>query len=225
MKSLSCFVLAALACIGSAAGISPKFSADLDRAEAALAAGDAAQAEALAGLVRMPVIRCELPAGATWEQKEAARRGFAMWTGALDGAVEFQLAEPAQGDVRLVFSPQVWHAGQDVAGKAVWSRTAQKWAMGSWSSLLSATLHIRTEIQGRPRSVNEMAATVAHELGHLMGLADSDNMDHLMGPALEGQAASGPSPEEAEALKSLQARADELLFSARVHLGTFRTEG
>lgn len=194
-------------------------------AEAALAQGDAAQAEAYAVLVSMPVITYELPSGAAPQHVSAADKAEAMWERALHGSVDFQRVAPGQGSVRVRFEQEVILGGRQVAGRAIWSKTAQKWAMGGWSSLFSATVHVRTVHEGLERSEDELAQTLAHEFGHLLGLADSANPEDLMGPCVPGFRPAGPSYEEAAALDQILARAEQVRFTAQAFLGTSRTEG
>jgi hypothetical protein len=229
MKLLSTILMAAAAASSFGAShsglASPRFASDLAAAEKALVAGDAEQAEAYALAVRRPVIRYELAPSATQLQVEAVRRAAAIWEKALEGRVEFIEVPATTGDVRITFSERVTFMGKDVAGKAVWSRAIQKLGFSGWISTLSATLHIRTEVDGSVRPLEELARTVAHEMGHLMGLADSRNPRAVMGPDMPGLTPIAPTADEAAALMDLHAHAEELLLLARLHLGTMSQEG
>ena len=65
---------------------------------------------------------------------------------------------------------------------------------------LKATIYVRDNVMGRPIRADEVVNFVAHEAGHMLGLADVSREDRLMGPMVVGRTKTGPLPEEVDAV-------------------------
>jgi predicted Zn-dependent protease len=194
----------------------PKMLKDLNTARTAADSGDYAKAEALVQLVRCPDIKVELPAGATTEQKEALIEAAAIWENALHGAVDFQIVEPGQGQVRVGFKKDVFFAGVASMGRATWNRQLVNFGWGNYGTHISASIEVRTQLFGKECRKEEIRHALAHELGHVLGLDDSSKLGDIMGPHNPERPATAPSYEEAAALSELHWEAYQIEMVAKL---------
>ncbi len=193
----------------------PKMLKDLDTARAAAEVGDYSRAEALVHLVRCPDIKVELPANATQVQKEALEEAAAVWEDALQGAVDFQIVEPGQGQVRISFMQDVFFAGVASMGRATWNRQLVSYGWGTYGTHISASIEVRTQLLGRECRKEEIRHALAHELGHVLGLDDSSRLGDIMGPHNPASPAEAPSGEETAALAELHWEAYQIEMVAK----------
>jgi len=99
----------------------------------------------------------------------ALRDAVAAWKRQLPELTIEVVQDPAKANWTIQFQPSVQCRGVQVAG------------ITKWRSMSEGTIEIRT-VLGRPYPQAHMCATITHELGHVLGLADHDDTDHLMGP-------------------------------------------
>lgn len=124
-------------------------------------------------------------------------KGIEAWNVAL-GEPVFQF-RPAgtPADVTVRFVRSLASRGGDVQGFVDATRQ-MSWGGGRGHAYkLRATIYVRDNVEGRPLRPEEIMNVVAHETGHLLGLADNPRVDRLMGPMVVGRAKVGPTPEEA----------------------------
>lgn len=104
-----------------------------------------------------------------------------MWEGALGGRV-FVVVESGPVDVWVRFQPDVCIDGAEVAGHATWTRGVLNPEVDP-KVVLTARVAIRTlRPDDKPMTFAQLRACAAHELGHVLGLQDSENEADLMGP-------------------------------------------
>lgn len=138
------------------------------------------------------------------------------WTKALDGTVEFRnVTDPARADIVIRFKPSVLMGKEQVAGYANWKRLLKSDGGHLESSSFKADLQIRTSnLDGRPMPFDCVRHEIAHEIGHILGLEDSDAVGDLMGPLDVDHPVEGPLPFEALAVKQLRDEAHRIRTEA-----------
>ena len=125
-------------------------------------------------------------------------RGLDSWNSAL-GERTFRLRPSGTAaDVTVRFVPSIDRGG-DVQGFVDITRTL-RWSSSTHEYRLKATIYVRDNVMGRPIRADEVVNVVAHEAGHLLGLADVSREDRLMGPMVVGRTKAGPLPEEVDAV-------------------------
>ncbi len=136
--------------------------------------------------------------------RRAAISAADQWERALGREVRFFWTDPSSAEVRVTFAPSVRLGGAEVAGKAVWRRGILDWGHGQADYTLSATIHVRTELDGRAFPEPAIRQTLLHELGHVLGLDDSPVLGHVMGPVDPSRPVSEPALSELESLLALR---------------------
>lgn len=130
----------------------------------------------------------------------SVRRGLEAWNAAL-GERPFRMLSPGSAaDVTVRFVPNLDSEGGDVQGMVTATRQ-MSWSSRDHSYQLRGVIYVRDNVEGRPLRPEEVVNVVAHEAGHLLGLADVRRRDRLMGPLVVGRPRSGPEPEEIEAVQ------------------------
>lgn len=193
----------------------PKVTKDLATARQAAASGDWAKAEALVQLVRNPQILVEAPDDATPVQLQALEEATAIWEHAMGGAIDFQIVAQGSGQVRVKFEKDVYFSGYAAMGRATWSRQLIEYGWGSYGSQVSASIQIRTQLNGKECRLEQLRHALAHELGHVLGLDDSPRLGDIMGPQVDGPSPVEPSEEELSALSELHWEAFQVELMAR----------
>ena len=127
-------------------------------------------------------------------------RGLASWNDALGERPFRMLAAGSAADVTVRFVPSLDSVGGDVQGMVTATRQ-MSWSSRDHSYHLHGVIVVRDNVEGRPLRPEEVVNVVAHEAGHLLGLADVRRRDRLMGPLVVGHPRSGPEPEEVEAVQ------------------------
>ena len=131
------------------------------------------------------------------------------WQDALGGEIRLRrLPEGERCGIAIRFQPDVREEGAPVAGYVNWLRETGR--------PVSGTVRIRTvRPDGSAMPGRAMRAVVLHEMGHLLGLDDTDRSDEAMGPLAVSDPVARPSRGEADAVRALRAEAERLLRNAR----------
>jgi hypothetical protein len=131
------------------------------------------------------------------------------WEKALDDTVTFrEVTDPATADVVVRFKQGVFMGSEPVAGYANWKRTFKADGPHVQSVSFKADLQIRTvNLDGQSMPFECVRHEIAHEVGHVLGLEDSDTTGDLMGPLDVNHPVSGPQSYEAEAVRQLRSDA------------------
>ena len=144
--------------------------------------------------------------------RAAVDSALEAWTTALDDTVRLYRADDRrQSGIVVRFQNDVRERGAPVAGYVNWKRTADAAGGG-----VTGTVQVRDEdLDGSPMPARAMGHIVLHEMGHLLGLDDSDREGDAMGPLNVSRPVSAPTRAEAEAVQDLRADAARLLREAR----------
>lgn len=134
------------------------------------------------------------------------------WESELEGSVHFrQSADPATADVAVSFKPCIEMRGQEIAGYVNWKRTITTSGTGDIKWKYHANMQIRTvNVDQAPMSFESMRHAAMHELGHVLGLDDSDQQGDVMGPLNVRCPVTAPKPHEVMAVHDLRIRAEQL---------------
>ena len=153
--------------------IQPKVKSDLREAERLLSIGDWPKALAHALIFDPPYIGVradylavppELRQGAA----NALAAAASMWHAQTGGQIAFRPL--SGGAVKLIFHGRVVAGGTYVAGDSRWSSTVRS-EFGQSRRILSATVDVSLQgPTGTLRTLNSIQNTIAHELGHVIGL-------------------------------------------------------
>ncbi len=161
-----------------------------------------------AHLIRVRV-DCPLPPAQQGIYRNAVAGAFYMWEDAM-GAKLFRITETATPDVVIHFQPDVVNRGSEVAGHIDWKRGVTP----AGDPILSATIQIRMQRgNGVPMSFEQLRGCLSHELGHVLGLSDSDSVGDVMGAMNFANPAEAIRPEEVANLISLRNEALSLRVS------------
>jgi hypothetical protein len=135
---------------------------------------------------------------------ESVAKGLDVWNQEL-GEDVFRLRPTGEkSDVVVKFVRSLDGEGQDVQGMVQAARELS-WSSRDRAYRLRATIFVRDNAGGRRLRADEAVAVVAHEAGHLLGLADVQRDDRLMGPMTIGYPHSGPYPSEVQAVLDYRA--------------------
>jgi len=134
---------------------------------------------------------------------ESVAQGLDRWNESL-GEKIFRFAPIGEEDVTVKFVRSVDQGGGDAQG-FIEAKREMSWSDRSHSYRLHATIFVRDNLYGRSVRADEVVAIVAHEAGHLLGLADIDRDDRLMGPLMAGHPHDGPADEEVAAVRTYRA--------------------
>lgn len=146
------------------------------------------------------------------EQKrcvDALNAAIAQWSEALNGQVRFTRIDT--GGIVITFQPDLESRGRPVGGHTKWRRDVKVGANGELQPTLEASIWIRTrQPSGRQMSFDHLRHISSHELGHVLGLADSNRIGDVMGPLDLGRPARAIAQREIEALRAIRERALDL---------------
>ena len=190
---------------------------------ACLASGDRALAAAHARLILVShQIKIRIStAGFSPVEADRCRRALIeacdIWQRALDDSFEFILVDAqTQADVYAIFQPDVRLQGEQVAGYVRWQRTLQADAGKVVLQGFRADMQLRTETPGgQPMPLAAMRHEACHELGHVLGLDDTDKVGAVMGPLDIEHPVSGPTVAEIDTVRQIRQDANQLLTDSQ----------
>jgi len=138
------------------------------------------------------------------------------WERALDDTVSFrEVTDPNEAEIVIRFKPNVMMGKEPVAGYANWKRTLHSDGPKVNEVKFRADLQIRTiNLDGQPMALDCVRHEIAHEVGHILGLEDSDSTSDLMGPLDTSRPMHRPQPYEAQAVKKLREEARKIRTDA-----------
>lgn len=193
--------------------VQPRVRELVKSAEEAFSNGDFEKSVACAELVRLnrtltySVDVSSLPVDQQAVATQAVDKAIEGWKSSL-GDVTFNPSARNRALIRIKFAPSIRDMGREVAGFAVWQRQVLDWGNGRYSGRLSGDITVRsTDLNGEPIGFDAMVHSAGHEIGHLLGLWDSPNMDDIMGPISLRQPVTRPSEREVRALQDARLEA------------------
>lgn len=143
----------------------------------------------------------------------ALHSAFQTWSDALNGDVHFnEVATPAEATISIHFQPNVYMGHEAVAGFVNWKRTINNDGNKVLSKNFTADLQLRTlGLDLTPMPASAMHHEACHELGHVLGLDDSDHVGDLMGPLDVSHPVDKPTTKEVAAVRMIRAEAHKIL--------------
>ncbi len=198
--NLMAALLAALVTLAAAtpAPIEPQSTQSLRDAQRSLRSGKIRRGLAtLDSLLMSNGVTVSLESSSAMES--AVGRGLQVWNSVLGERIfrQYPAGDAAEVTVRFVRSLET--RGENVQGFVEASRSLS-WTSDSHAYKLKATIYVRDNAEGRMLRPDEISSVVAHEAGHLLGLADVDRDDCLMGPMTLGRPQMGPTSAEIDAV-------------------------
>lgn len=137
---------------------------------------------------------------ATGTMEASVYRGLDAWNASLGERPFRMLVAGSPADVTVRFVSSLDSVGGDVQGMVTATRQ-MSWSNRDHAYKLHGVIYVRDNVEGRPLRPEEVVNVVAHEAGHLLGLADVRRHDRLMGPMVVNHPRSGPEPEEIAAVQ------------------------
>jgi predicted Zn-dependent protease len=147
---------------------------------------------------------------------QSLHEAVAVWQEGLGDSVKFREVDSSENaDVKVVFKSDVRMGPEAVAGYANWQRSIDPATDGKPAGHFVATLQIRTlDLLFKPMPAADVRHEVMHELGHVLGLEDSDSKTDLMGPLDQAHPLLKPQPHEMKAVLDLRAAAAQIRHDA-----------
>jgi hypothetical protein len=148
--------------------------------------------------------------------KRALKDALAAWEVALENTVHFRMEDdPAKADVKLKYQPDVRMQREQVAGLTTWKRLIHS-VNGKVTGISPKTeVLVRTrDPRFRAMSTAAMRQATEHELGHVLGLEDSEHMGDIMGQLDIDHPVSAPRDYEVSAVKELRDEARQIKTEA-----------
>lgn len=217
---LGLLALAALAPAGRAtreAPVLPEIRQHLAEGEACLSTDPAmARAHARAVLggedVTVAVDLDTVPRERRTACRNAVDEALDAWETAVGDGFRLRRAEEGRHcAITIRFLPDVRENGEPVAGYVNWKRTVD-----GREGRVTGDVQVRTErTDGSEMPMRAMRHSVLHEMGHLLGLDDSDGEGEAMSPLDTAHPVSAPSDAEVAAVRRLRAEAERILREAR----------
>lgn len=200
-------LLAGCVCLGGASEgtfvrLEPCVTTHLRHAQRLLSEGRLREAKAHCEVVAFGSPLSLRPLGSKFDP--ILEQAAGVWNQSL-GFPVFRLGHRGETtEVRFEMVPSLIRDGRPVAGLADWRRDV--WYEPTCRSRIEALIRLRTtQEDGQPMPQDALLQTAVHELGHILGLADSDQ--GVMAPLDPSRRFLPPAPAEVEAVRSIFADA------------------
>jgi len=200
-------LLAGCVCLGGASEgnfvrLEPCVTTHLGHAQRLLSEGRLREAKAHCEVVAFGSPLGLRPLGSKFDS--ILERAAGVWNESL-GFPVFRIGRRGEAtEVRFEMVQSLLRDGQPIAGLADWRRDV--WYEPTCRSRVEALIRLRTtQEDGQPMPQDALLQTAVHELGHILGLADSDQ--GVMAPLDPARRFQPPTPAEIEAVQSIFADA------------------
>ncbi len=224
LLSLGVFAFTSVAVFGQAnrwpAEVHPAVGKAIERSDEAVRTGEHQLAIALlSGSLYPDGITVRLDEsnlqGAGERARRATDRAVESWARHLGNDSPIRLVRTGDSAaVRIVLVPSLAEESEDALG-FINLEKSYKWNRRSHEVSVRGTIRVLTHWDGRPLTEDEFTEVIAHELGHLMGLADVSRPGPLMGPAVKGRAVTEPNSHEVRILTELRSTLRQRWNSAK----------
>jgi predicted Zn-dependent protease len=146
---------------------------------------------------------------------DAVAGAFKMWETALDGSVMFErVLENTKADIKITFGSDVKLNNSIVSGYINWTRNIANTEEGT-KPVFEADIHLRTtDPKGRELKWEAMRHTCGHEMGHMFGLDDVNQIGMLMGPLDIRKPVKAPNESEVETVKAIREEAQSIVTAS-----------
>ena len=213
VRLLALAALAAAGLAGYVAPILPEIRQHLADGRACLATDpERARAHAMAVLggedLSVTVDLDAVPRGRRTVCRNAVDEALEAWEQAVGGGFHLRRADEGRPcAITLRFQPAVFERSEPVAGYVDWTRTIE-----GHEGRMTGSVQVRTvQLDGTAMPMRAMRHIVLHEMGHLLGLDDSDEEGEAMSPLDAANPVTSPSAEEADAVRRLRAEAERII--------------
>lgn len=218
------FLPLCVALIGSAsarpASVLPEMARHLAFADRCLKARDIDGVLASTDLILLPRVRIFVDGRASTESATTGlNEALDLWGQATEGGVAFvRVSSPSEADVIVRFQSHLGTAACDFGGFTTWRRSViREGHRAAWR--LHADMELRTvQPNGVPMTMPQVRHAALHELGHVLGLADSKRVGDAMGPLDLSRPVARPDQSEVDELRCLRREALQIRGAALMEL-------
>lgn len=189
--------------------VHPTFAKALQNADIASQGRDYQKAQALLkGILYPDGVTVKLDESSALDLKsraiKATNRAVKTWHQRLQGDSPIRLvSSKAKADLTIVFVNKVPSSSHDALG-LIELQKQYRWNNVRHEVTNSGTIWVQRTWDGKYLTEDQMTEVICHELGHLLGLADVDNVGTLMGPMVMDRPTMEPAAHELSALKRLR---------------------
>ncbi len=220
--ALACATLSLGGSTGRTAALLPEVMHQMNDAHKASDAGTLDFAIAHADLILLPEtvsVSTKFESIPDAQRKTCVRAldaSLAAWESALGKTIHFRKEEdPSKADISIRFRSDVRMGREAVAGFTNWKRTIKTEGAKVVETAFKADVQIRArDLSFAPMSYEAMRQETEHELGHILGLEDSEHQGDLMGALDISHPVNGPRDYEVDAVRSLRDEAKQVKADA-----------
>lgn len=210
LRPLTCWVFAyALVASAYAGAHLPEMERFLSYGRRSIEAGHIEAARAATDVILLDEVRYSLGDGPS-EAKEVLAEAMREWELATDGEIRFVEVPKHEAQITIGWMNDLRFRSMEAGGVARWQRSV-RWDGDVMKGQVSATIDLRLRApSGRKLNRDQLMQCALHELGHVLGLADSTSRGEAMGPLDLRRPITRLSAGDIEALRVLRSQAWEL---------------